>query len=366
MIEKGNLSEFNQASFRDISACNDAEFVAILSQKRKEFPKIYLLLTETTKFYTERFSDLQDCVKREKRLISFETPSRVLITHEYTIEGVKHLSQGFYFLFNTKERLSWLKIYLENNRASIASRSKIVSLLIKELGTELEKFSEFLPGSKNDIALRLYEASDGKPCFVEYNQKEYKGQQSLLFSITFFDSIRYKRAVYKKKWYSFLQEKKISYNYSSISGDANAWIYFKSPNNFVLSLENNAEKGLIEVSPSNDEEIASFVLTPKGGRLSIDFEISVNVPCALRCWYLVMSYLSLVGIIFGASLLWAPVNDKIIKSFCENSYALIAALIATRGWLISEEQVMKLMSIFYTTSICLLIAIIMALSMYKL
>ena len=234
MIETGNLSEFNDARKRNIFSCNDAEIVAILSENRDRFPNIYSLLTETTKFYAKNFSDLQKHIKREKRLVVFETPSRVSMTHEYTIEGAVNISQGFYFLFNTRERLSWLKIFLEEKRVSIASRAKVVSLLMKKLDTELGNFAAVLHISPIDAAMRVYEASDGKPCFIEFNNKEYKGQQSLLLSITFFDSIRNKILHRRERWWSPLQEKQISYNYSTISGDANAWAYFKSPANFVL------------------------------------------------------------------------------------------------------------------------------------
>ena len=106
MIEIGKLSEFNMARSRDISECNDTEIVTVLSENRQCFPNIYFLLTETTKFYTEKFPDLQKYIKREKRLVVFETPSRVTMTHEYTIEGMNNQSQSFHFLFNTRERLS--------------------------------------------------------------------------------------------------------------------------------------------------------------------------------------------------------------------------------------------------------------------
>lgn len=95
------------------------------------FSQYLFLLTETTKFYTEKFPDLQKYIKREKRLVVFETPSRVTMTHEYTIEGMNNQSQSFHFLFNTRERLSWLKIFLEDKRVSIASRAKVISLLKK-------------------------------------------------------------------------------------------------------------------------------------------------------------------------------------------------------------------------------------------
>lgn len=366
MIETGNLSDFNNARLRDISLCNDTEIVAILSENITQFPNIYSLLTETTKFYTENFSDLQKYIKREKRLIVFETPSRVSMTHEYTIEGAGNIPQGFHFLFNTRERLSWLKIFLEDKRVSIASQAKVVSLLINKLGAELDFFAKLLNSSKENVALRLYEASDGKPCFVEFNQKEYKGQQSLLLSITFFDSIRNKVSHCRKRWWSPLQEKQISYSYNTISGTANAWVYFKSPANFVLSVSNNATNGQYEAAPSNDDEITSLVLTPKGEKLSIDFKISINVPNALNVWYNVMLYLAYSGVLWGLILvsnaLWGSIHNKTIETFNNCSYAIIAALIATRGWLMSEEQVMKKISNCYTYIICILITLIMVLS----
>lgn len=366
MIEIGNLSEFNQARCRDITSCNDDKIVTILSQNNGRFPKIYLLLTETTKFYTEYFSELQKYIKREKRLVVFETPSRVSITHEYTVEGTGGLSQGFHFLFNTRERLSWLKIFLEDKRVSIASRAKVESLLVTKLGAELEDFSLLLHTTKEDAAKRLYDASDGKPCFVEYNQKESKGQQSLLLSVTFFDSIRDKVSHCWKRILSPLQEKEINYNYSTISGNANAWLYFKSPANFVLKASHNAKSAHFEASPSNDDEITSLVLTPKGERLSVDFKISINVPNALKVWYNAMLYISCLGVLWGLGLLilgqYDCIPDKMIETFSNCSYAIMAALIATRGWLMSEEQVMKKMSNCYTVIVGILIALVLVLS----
>lgn len=354
MIEIGKLSEFNMARSRDISECNDTEIVTVLSENRQCFPNIYFLLTETTKFYTEKFPDLQKYIKREKRLVVFETPSRVTMTHEYTIEGMNNQSQSFHFLFNTRERLSWLKIFLEDKRVSIASRAKVISLLKKKLDFELENLAELLHISKDDIAIRLYEASDGKPCFIEFNHKEYKGQQSLLLSITFFDSIRNKTSQYKKRWWSPLQEKLINYNYSTISGNANAWIYFKSPSNFVLSASHNAIEGQYEASPSNDDEITSLVLTPKGEKLSIDFDISINVPQALKVWYNIMLYLAYAGILWGLVLiviLYGSITDNMIETFNNCSFAIIAALIATT-WVVDgrragNEENIQLLYFYY-------------------
>ena len=98
--------------------------------------------------------------------------------------------------------------------------------LKNKLGRELEELSNLLKTDVDETAYKLYEASDGKPCFVEFNQKENKGQQSILLSVTFFDSIQNKTGNKYVSWKSPLQEKRISYRYNTLSNNASAWIYF--------------------------------------------------------------------------------------------------------------------------------------------
>lgn len=366
MIESGNFSDFNLRRVRVLAACPNQSIAEIINNHNDEFPKTYKLLTETTQYYTKNFPELQQYIKREKRLIIFETPSRVSLTHEYTVEGIGGLNSGFYFLFNAPERLSWLKISLEGRRVSIASKEKVVAMLSKSLGTELVSLANYLSIDPNSTAWQLYNAADGKPCFVEFNHKEQKGQQSLLFCVSFFDSIRNKLRKGNERWHSPLQEKELSYNYSTISDTANAWVYFKAPANFVLKVNHNAQENEFEESKSNDDEITSLVLKPHGERLSVDFTISVNVPDALKVWYNGMFWMAIALIIIGTVLVCAQfykVDVKnVIDTFNNSAYAIIAAIIATRGWLISEEQVMKKMSNCYTAFVATLIGIIVILS----
>lgn len=359
MIERGNLSSFNQSRIRDLSECNDEALVSIILTEQTSFPLIYLLLTQTTKFYSQHFAELQDKIKREKRLVVFETPSRVQMTHEYTIEGAGDMKQGFFFLFNATKRLSWLKVYLEGSRISIASKEKIISILKAKLADELEILESFLKEERDIIVRKLYELSDGKPCFVEFNQKEYKGQQSLLLSLTFFDSIQNKELSRCERIMSPLKEKVLTYNYNTLSDKASSWIYFKAPSNFVLSVENHAGPSEIEKSDSNDEEISAFVLTPNGKHLDIRFDISVNVPGALRSWYHTLFYFAITMAVVCLSLslysIWKQVPVNFVEKINNASLAVAAALIATRGWLMSEEQVMKSISRWYTGLVVILV-----------
>ena len=367
MIEAGNLSDFNLIRKRELSECNDTGIKDAVNGKADSFPLIYFLLTETTRFYTEQFAELQSHIMREKRLMVFETPSRVLMTHEYTIEDIGNLKNGFYFLFNVTERLSWLKILIEGNRVSIASKRKIIAYLKNKLGNELVELSNLLNSDVEATAYRLYEASDGKPCFVEFNQKENKGQQSILLSVTFFDSIRNKVLKKGTNILSPLREKSIAYKYNTLSNKASAWIYFKAPSNFVLSINyDDIPAHLIEASPSNDEEITSLVLKPNGETLSIVFDILVNVPPALKWWYNGLLYLSytlcLICFIALLTSLFSTLPAEVINTLHNCVYAVVAALIATRGWLMSEEQVMKIISKCYTVLVCLLLAMAIVIS----
>lgn len=71
-----------------------------------------------------------------------------------------------------------------------------------------------------------------------------------------------------------------------------------------------------------------------------------------------MLYLAYAGILWGLVLiviLYGSITDNMIETFNNCSFAIIAALIATRGWLMAEEQVMKKISNYYTFIICILI-----------
>lgn len=362
MIEKGNLSSFNLERLREIHKCTDNQIMSVVSNARDFFPLVYMLLTETTRFYTTNFSELHKKIKREKRLLVFETPSRVQMTHEYTIEDSANLENDFYFLFNATERLSWLKIFIEEKRVSIASKEIVVFKLIEKLGNELDNLAFIIGEDKTVVANRLYNLSDGRPCFVEFNKVEHIGQQSLLLSLTFFDSIQNKKRNGLKRWWSPLQEKLLTYNYTTLSENATAWIYFKAPSDFNLKVKNKAEEQFVEYSKSNDDEITSIVLKPKDQSLSVNFDISVDVPDALSWWYNGMLYAAIITAIFCIGSVAFHVDDAITNVLNNISLAVIAALIATRGWLMSEEQVMKKMSIAYTILVGLLLFVTLVMS----
>ena len=142
MIEYGHFGDFNDKRRRIVPFRKLTESFpkglpnSFWNYFSKDYPLINLLLSETTRFYEEVFDDLTCHVAREKRQLVFETPNRVELTNEYELENLGTLVDGDYFLFNTRDRLSWLTIYLEDEHIPVVSRNRVCELLSSRLNGE--------------------------------------------------------------------------------------------------------------------------------------------------------------------------------------------------------------------------------------
>ena len=108
MIEYGHFGDFNDKRRRSVPFRKLKEALpedlpnSFWNHFSTDYPLISLLLSETTRFYEEVFSELISHVAREKRQLVFETPNRVELTNEYELENLEDLADGDYFLFNTR------------------------------------------------------------------------------------------------------------------------------------------------------------------------------------------------------------------------------------------------------------------------
>ena len=104
----------------------DLEYESDAQIDKVNTPKIYLFLTDVDSFYKKYCKSLDVFKLREKRLLEFETPNRVLITHEYDVEVEKDFDYSvYYYLFNPTKRLSWLKIAQDGKRLPIAKEKDV-------------------------------------------------------------------------------------------------------------------------------------------------------------------------------------------------------------------------------------------------
>lgn len=172
MINEYYLPGLNDKS-QNVSLQNDIT--------NKDTPKIYLFLTNTDAFYDKYCRNLDNFKLREKRFLDFETPNRALITHEYDIEisDDDFNYQDYYYLFNPRARLSWLKISQEGKRLSVAGEKTVKSYIKEILQSELLQVSiSFDEIWRNKIGL---------PCFIKLEKGQYK---NFLLTASYYDSIK--------------------------------------------------------------------------------------------------------------------------------------------------------------------------------
>lgn len=354
MIEYGHFGDFNDKRRRIVPFRKLTESFpkglpnSFWNYFSKDYPLINLLLSETTRFYEEVFDDLICHVAREKRQLVFETPNRVELTNEYELENLETLVDGVYFLFNTRDRLSWLTIYLENEHIPVVSRNRVCELLSSRLNGEDEKMATAIGWSKEQLLNVLYSLSDGKPCFIHYTGKRHS------IKLRYYDSVQKGEGEGVKgcKLCSPIIEKVLSYNYQPVSSSANNWFYTRSPKDFQLeAVVPEKKERFIERQSSQDPEIHSLVIRGNEGAGSIPFNIKVKVPEGLKWWYYGLYYAAWVAtvlLLISIGLLLVTGYPLLQSYSIAGVYALFAAMITTRGWLMHDAHVFNELSKIYT------------------
>ena len=237
MIKEFYLPGLNSKSERNFD--KDTEFEAIKStvQIQKEtYHFLYDFLFEPNHFYRENFSALEKCKIREKRLLEFETPNRAKITHEYDIqvsEIDKEVYEKYNYLFNPRNRLSWLKIKQEGKRILIASNETIKEVVKPQLQSDLKKL---IPNQKvqDDFFDYVWKNQVGYPCFIKV---ENIGRNNFLIEAEYYDSIKEDSENIKKgNWFFPFEERNISYEYYPLK-ESSSWLYIRAPKNFNLTID---------------------------------------------------------------------------------------------------------------------------------
>ena len=374
MIEIGRFGDFNDSRKRESVAFPSANGMDADTYKLYEktfsstYPQIYKLLTETTAFYEQHFGEMIAKVAREKRRMEFETPNRVRLTNEYELENTGTLKKGEYYLFNTRDRLSWLTIFTDDKQVAVVSRKRVMELLRNCLKTELGRLASHIKKSQEDLVEYLYEMSDGKPCFISCKS----GVKSIRLS--YFDSVlsdEDKRKNNGCKFFAPILEKSIIYKYRTLSPISNCWFYVRAPKDFNISVGDDGSGNNIERQSNQDFEVQSMVIKGSKERQIVNFNIDIKVPNGLKWWYIAIYWISIISIFFALLLIvihWVIDGNTncwwnaVARNAGKGWYAIVAALITTRGWMMHENHVFNFLSKIYTVfAIILLVeAFIMA------
>lgn len=367
MLELGRLSAFNVSLDKDLLLPDIRKKLSKFNLTDDEwdnfnklYPNVCSLVSNTTKFYMSRFSELPDRINREKRQLYFESPNKVKVSHEYTIKSLSGLSNGPHYLFNPLERLNWLSVLVDGKHVAIASKNDISGILLPYIKSEIESLRKKIPHSSyGEVFDLIYTACTGRPCFVFLDAKDSDNRE-LLLNVEFYDCISDIQEDSGCTLLNPLCEKMITYEYSPLSKNVSSWLFVKAPKGFNINLQyqNNG----VEAITSQTKDVQSAVIIPNGRQKNRTFKISVSVPSALKTWYLGVYWLSVIftvialfTIISVAVGFWPGTNLAYTQNLPKCLYALVAAIIATRGWMINDEYVYQKLSIAYTVNVILLL-----------
>lgn len=332
---------------------------------RKQKSALCLFMEDDRAFYSEYCCGLTDRIIREKRILEFENPNRVKVCYEYDIMASALAYGGengdILFLFLPDKRKSWLKINCCGQRLTIPNSAKIRDVLydvVKENVAELKKEVEF-EGTENALWEEIWREKESIPCFVYAEPISGLLKNGGIVEIAFFDFLD----VDSSKQMCHLRlfdEKYYEYYYPKVA-KGNSWLYVKSPNKFDIAV--SYDEGHVEKNAEQDPEISSFTIKEQGKQNNACFRIAVKVPRTLRMWYTALVMLGVVFLFcFAGAFVTAMIKGMEAKEFspvyAQVGISIMAAIIATRGWLMNEETVLGRVSLWFTWIVILIVALL--------
>jgi hypothetical protein len=292
----------------------------------------------------------------------------VKVTFEYDIDAEENKNNNndarkMVFLFLPDKRKSWLKVFFNGKRLTIPSSEKIreelfdivkkdITLLKEKLGLEQEE---------SELWADIWKEKGSIPCFV-YADNSCLSETGIA-EITFYDFLKPDDSS-KSRWP--FDEKYYRYSYPIIA-KGNSWLYVKSPNRFDIDISYTIKE--VEKNPENDPEICSFIIKGLENTDEVCFSIAVKVPETLKLWYTSLVVLGLLFIlVFIAVSVIGIVKELNINQFspvyAQVGISIIAAIIATRGWLMNEETVLGRVSKWITGIVIFIIILLLGVYTY--
>lgn len=327
-----------------------------------------LFVDDDRAFYKKYCDMLTDKIIREKRILEFDNPNRVKVSYEYDIEALniteKDKDDSITFLFLPDKKKSWLKLYYKGNRLSVASsiriREHLYDNVVKKDVEELKKTTGYEKSEEN-LWAEIWKEKNSIPCFVPTKEIEDLVSKGGIIVIEFYDFLDVDKSKTNKQRRLF-DEKHYAYLYPKVAS-GNSWLYIKAPNRFDVNTD--YDKSYVEKNDGNDPEISSFTIKGEKAPDVIPFEIAVKVPATLRMWYSSLAWLGFIYILCFIGLLvssvcgWIKIEQFSI-AYAQVGISIIAAIIATRGWLMNEETVLARVSKRFTWIVILIAVLLVA------
>lgn len=316
-------------------------------------------------FYTKYNHSLTDRIIREKRILEFENPNRVKVCYEYDVVALpvknKEKEEDITFLFLPDKRKSWLKVLFNGKRVTVADGKKVRDVLFEVVKNDIAALKREVDYSRSEYALWEEIWADKKPipCFVFSRDVDAQLSDGGIVEIAFYDFLDVDGS--KKRCAARLfDEKYYQYDYPKVA-NGNSWLYVKAPGKFDVDVV--CDESYVEKNAGEDPEINSFTIKGDNVPDEVQFKLSVKVPGTLKLWYSALVILGVAFVlgfvgVFIAALFKGVESGGISPVYAQVGISIIAAIIATRGWLMNEETVLGRVSKWFTWIVIVIVALL--------
>lgn len=318
-----------------------------------ESSALRLFCSNELEFYRQYFNQFTSHVIREKRILEFENPNRVKMTYEFDVVKLEQTTVPL-FVFLPSTRKNWMKVYWEGKRVPICSADQIIPSVYDKVEDDLKKLQGILQFTETPLEYwgKNVWPKHSLACFVDgsfANQSIDAGQ----LIVEFYDSFEHFERVGHKC--NLFVERRYSYDYSIDYGSSH-WIYVKAPDKFQVVMASKDTRA--EVIRGNDPEIQAFKI--HSGRIQepIHFTIDVRVPRTLKWWYGMIVILGILFIPAFVCISWILIKKgaQLTPAFAQVGISIVAAIIASRGWMMNDETVLKRVSLTMTAVAFIILA----------
>lgn len=314
-------------------------------KKLPEKARLRVFVENELSFYKLYCNHFTSRIIREKRILEFENPNRMRVTYEFDVSKLEKKNDPL-FIFLPDTRKNWMKVIWEGKRMTVSSSGSISGLIFRLLENDLIWLKSELGFTETTFEFWEKSIWPGHiPCFVDgsFIKGDCENGQMV---VEYYDSFE-KFDQVGRKW-SLFDERRYVYDYTMESGSSH-WLYVKAPEKFqvVTTTDDNRAK----VIPGNDPEIKAYRIMPESEKNPVRFNIDIRVPRTLKWWYgmiVILAFLFLMSFLALGTLF--IVKDKhLTPVFAQVGISFVAAIIASRGWMMNDETVLKRVSNIMTT-----------------
>ena len=317
-----------------------------------EYSALRMFVEDELEFYKVFFSHFNASVTREKKILFFENPNRMRVTYEFDVEKLEKGTVPL-FIFLPDSRKNWLNLLWEGRRLTVTPAEEVKNAVWKVVKEDMAVLSNLLNEDEEQLwNKKVWGGRTQLPCFVNGEQVSGNGQMV----VEYYDSFE------QYEHFGLLfDERRYTYDYALEAGKSH-WLYVKAPEKFQIDLISSDKRA--NVIKGNDPEIKAYRIHHGTEKVPVRFYVDVKVPKTLKWWYRMIVMLSIAYVIsfliVGSKLINHSV--QLSPAFAQVGISLVAAIIATRGWIVNDETVLRRVS--YTMTIMAIFILVSLVVMY--